>query len=472
VILAAAPATAYREYVYRPHGHLARWVADRFDVVARPGQRIERPPREGDVLLEVTLGQLTAGRCRALTPADLDVLTSRSRLAHGQLLLRPRKRDEMPGPPVSHRWPWHPIESAPDEALSEEATADQEASVGQHTAYDWAADFDREAAIDEEPAHSPAAFTAVRAAYAAATPAARADLVRRGIDSVKARRAALQSQTAYGGGPIPAVRARIEADTGITLDANPMVGVSDSQVEEVYRTFTEGALTDPWTLLALWVKQGRAASHEFANAGTTERNARALWRSAYYFLTMGLGSFTHLTPAGRDNDFAFDDASAPMHDAAFTTAIAGQVAAGRLARNISADIDAELLVEPDAAARGHFTVTPSARFFTLSLSLSDACYRENKAAAEADTRIGANADPGLIYARWNLGRTRFARFIDSADRHRAERQYEMPDGAHPSIAQWAFERHVAQHEYRQLRAHAIQFRYYVEAYRLIFEGGV
>ena len=44
VLLAAAPATAYREYLYRPRGQLARWIDDRFDVVARPGQRIDRAP--------------------------------------------------------------------------------------------------------------------------------------------------------------------------------------------------------------------------------------------------------------------------------------------------------------------------------------------------------------------------------------------------------------------------------------------
>ena len=58
VLLAAAPATAYREYLYRPRGQLARWIDDRFDVVARPGQRIDRALQPGDVLLEVTLGQV------------------------------------------------------------------------------------------------------------------------------------------------------------------------------------------------------------------------------------------------------------------------------------------------------------------------------------------------------------------------------------------------------------------------------
>ena len=70
MLLAAAPATAYREYLYRPHSQLARWIDDRFDVVARPGQRIDQAPQLGDVLLEVTLGRAKPGRCLVLKAHD------------------------------------------------------------------------------------------------------------------------------------------------------------------------------------------------------------------------------------------------------------------------------------------------------------------------------------------------------------------------------------------------------------------
>ena len=66
IVLAAAPATAYREYLYRPDGQFARWIGDRFEVVARPGQPVDRPPQPGDVLLEVTLGHTGPGRCVTL----------------------------------------------------------------------------------------------------------------------------------------------------------------------------------------------------------------------------------------------------------------------------------------------------------------------------------------------------------------------------------------------------------------------
>ncbi len=98
VLLAAAPAVVYREYLYRPHGQLARWIGDRYDVVARPGQRIGQTLQEGDVLLKVTLGHMSRGRCTALAAGDLERVASRPRLPYGQLLLRPRRQVEMSEP--------------------------------------------------------------------------------------------------------------------------------------------------------------------------------------------------------------------------------------------------------------------------------------------------------------------------------------------------------------------------------------
>ena len=59
VLLAAAPAIAYREYLYRPAGPFARWISDRFDVVARPGQPVDRPPRTA----------MSSSRSRSAAPA-------------------------------------------------------------------------------------------------------------------------------------------------------------------------------------------------------------------------------------------------------------------------------------------------------------------------------------------------------------------------------------------------------------------
>jgi hypothetical protein len=69
-----------------------------------------------------------------------------------------------------------------------------------------------------------------------------------------------------------------------------------------------------------------------------------------------------------------------------------------------------------------------------------------------------------------MGAARFAGLVTSAEKHRMETAYTMPDGTHPSLAQWAFERRVVKSEYGEPRENAIRFRFYLEAYRLVFEG--
>jgi hypothetical protein len=97
-LLAASPATAYREYLYRPHGQLAHLIDDRFDEVARPGQLIDQALQPGDVLLAVTLGHMGPGRCLVLRKRDHRLAASPPRLPPGQLLLRPRRYAEMSEP--------------------------------------------------------------------------------------------------------------------------------------------------------------------------------------------------------------------------------------------------------------------------------------------------------------------------------------------------------------------------------------
>jgi subtilisin family serine protease len=111
VVLAAAPDRAYREYLYRPQSQLARWIDDRYDVVARPGQRVARPPQRGDVLIEAELGWMGGGRCVILDGSELDAMGSRPWLPQGQLILRPLPRVEMSEP--------LPVEPPPVETASE-----------------------------------------------------------------------------------------------------------------------------------------------------------------------------------------------------------------------------------------------------------------------------------------------------------------------------------------------------------------
>ena len=113
VLLEAGAATAYREYLYRPGGPLARTIGEHFELVAGPGQRLSRAPQPGDVLLEVTLGRAGHGRCVPLDGADLMLVAGQPRLAMGQLLLRPRPRAELTGP-----WPAEPALGAANPGLT------------------------------------------------------------------------------------------------------------------------------------------------------------------------------------------------------------------------------------------------------------------------------------------------------------------------------------------------------------------
>jgi subtilisin family serine protease len=126
IVLAAAPAVAYREYLYRPDGQFAHWISDRFDVVGRPGHRLDRRPQPGDVLLEVALGRTGPGRCATLGPADPQVVAAPLRLSHGQLLLRPLRRVEMSEPLPVEPTPadlGFPIPAVPAEQESQDTPA-------------------------------------------------------------------------------------------------------------------------------------------------------------------------------------------------------------------------------------------------------------------------------------------------------------------------------------------------------------
>ncbi len=123
--LALAPANAYREVLYRPEGSLSTTIDRRFAVLARPGERLSRPPRAGDVLVSVTLGRPGGGACAVLTesglarrrasatdglagwyaratdavapdgPFDVRVLDTSGSVVPGRLLLRPRAASDV-----------------------------------------------------------------------------------------------------------------------------------------------------------------------------------------------------------------------------------------------------------------------------------------------------------------------------------------------------------------------------------------
>ena len=271
-----------------------------------------------------------------------------------------------------------------------------------------------------------------------------------------------------GSNPILGIRQRIETATGTNLEDNPMIGVTQDNVEQAYRSWAEGAGVDPWIVLGVWKKEGLGKTVPDTITASTADHAKAIYRSRAYYIQMGADHFIHYTASSGDNAASFTDADAANHDTAFRTRITEQVVAGRLPRDISAEINSEL--NATLAGPGQFKVVPTSRFYTLSLLLVAAFYRENEAAVAADPRIGANPDPGLVYMRWNLGPSRFAPAVASAEGHRKEPAHARPDGGAPSISQWAFETRVAPGEYDVPRKNAIRYRYFVEVFRLIYEG--
>jgi subtilisin family serine protease len=93
-LLAAAPATALRELAYRPNSPTARWIAERYDVIARPGQRIQNAARAGDLLLQINLGCPGGGRCVVLEEPQLRDVLGGPWMRRDQMVLRPLARSE------------------------------------------------------------------------------------------------------------------------------------------------------------------------------------------------------------------------------------------------------------------------------------------------------------------------------------------------------------------------------------------
>lgn len=292
------------------------------------------------------------------------------------------------------------------------------------------------------------------------------------------RLAALTSQTASGAGPIPALRRAITAETGVggaerALDENPYVTLRASHIEAACRAWAENpASVEPWTLLALWVKEGLSfCTVSPFIAATDADDARALYRSRRYFQNLGADHYVRVTAnTSGDSSANFAPGTGAAHDAAFRASIAAQLAAGRLARDIGPEIDAQLLVVPTWPGR-RFTVTEGPRFQALSLMLVDAFFRENRTGATRDLRdhrmtTAARDRDAMTYMRWNMGPVRYNQMLS---RNMAGNR--DADGTAPSLPNWALHREVRSGEWDQPRTNAIRFQYYQQAYRYLFEGG-
>ncbi|NEA33398.1 S8 family serine peptidase [Streptomyces sp. SID13031] len=104
-IVLRAPGIAYRECMYRPNGALARRIGERYEVLARPGERVSQTPRNGDLVLEITFGQLRSGRSIEVRDAEPDTPSVGRTLTPGRLLLRPTDDLELPAEDTPQRAP-------------------------------------------------------------------------------------------------------------------------------------------------------------------------------------------------------------------------------------------------------------------------------------------------------------------------------------------------------------------------------
>ena len=142
------------------------------------------------------------------------------------------------------------------------------------------------------------------------------------------------------------------------------------------------------------------------------------------------------------------------------------VKSGHLSEDISSAINAELKVTADSA--GKFSVQPTTKFYGLSLLLADAYF--SKLLGNSYPQLTSIPLP-LNYIQWNMGEKSFAKFLESADKHRQE-PAQLVNGQPRTIEEWAVHTVPAGTEFRQPRANAVRFLHYMESYRPIFASAI
>jgi len=248
---------------------------------------------------------------------------------------------------------------------------------------------------------------------------------------------------------------RIKSETGVKVDENPYIGITEKEIEAVVRAAND-TKANPEILLALWAKEGSTRSVTTATtiSASTDANAKSLFRSQVFYNDLGLDHFivTKYDETAKDNVFDDSDKAAPEHEKHFAKRVADLVKSGQLAKDISGDINSELTVTKSGSTR---KVTPSVRFYSLALILADAFW--NKLKGNSFKLLSGGVTDGLNYLQWNI--RKFSDFLDSAEKHRGK----------STIEQWALHTVPAKKEYPQPRKNAIKFLHYVESYEPIFK---
>ncbi|MEY9776338.1 D-Ala-D-Ala carboxypeptidase family metallohydrolase [Arthrobacter sp. MW3 TE3886] len=337
------------------------------------------------------------------------------------------------------------------------------------------------APLSPKPSAPDTRFSVVkRSVLATSDQAERVRLLEAGITFARGRAAAERANAGKATSVTARTRATMMAETGIgtpasphpTLDDNVLFGrVRDDRVEDAYRAWFENPSQSapPWILLGVWAKEGLTTPPVGPRVrGNNAADARSLWRSAFFFVNMGTDHFVKtIAVPGKDNDIARGPGSGAQHDTVFRAAVAAQVTAGRLPRNIAAEIDGELTVTAVPGAPGEFTVIASRRFAVLSLMLVDAFWRETQEAATAEVKPRPRPLDllGMTYMRWNMRTSSWRELL-----RRDMTKNRDPDGTVPTLAMWAFHRRLIAGQFTVPRANALRARLNFVVFRSVYEG--
>lgn len=324
-------------------------------------------------------------------------------------------------------------------------------------------------------------FSAVkRSVLATSDHAERVRLLEAGIAFARGRAAAERANAGKATSITARTRATMISETGIgtpasshpTLDDNVLFGrVRDDRVEDAYRAWFENPSQSapPWVLLGVWAKEGLTTLPVGPRVqGKDAADARSLWRSMFFFVNMGTDHFVKtIAVPDKDNDIARGPGSGAQHDAVFRAAVAAQVTAGRLPRNIASEIDGELTVTAVPGTPGEFSVIASRRFAVLSLMLVDAFWRETQTAATAEVKPTPRPLDllGMTYMRWNMRASSWRELL-----RRDMTKNRDPDGTVPALAVWAFHRLLIAGQFTVPRANALRARLNFVVFRSVYEG--
>lgn len=316
-------------------------------------------------------------------------------------------------------------------------------------------------------------FTIKNAILAAPGQAERARLLEAGIAFARSRASAERRNAGRPDSVTARTRATIMGETGIGgLDQNVLFGrVNDDRVEDAYRAWFENPshAIPPWVLLGVWAKEGlttpQVSPQLLANDAA---DARSIWRSNFFFVNMGTDHYVQtITVPGADNRIVSTPGSGVQHDVVYTRAIAAQVAAGLLPRDISAEIDAQLTVIPTPGIPGDFTVTPTRRFAVLSLMLVDAFWRESQADVAREVKPTPSEFDflGVTYMKWNMRLSSWRQMLA-----RDMKQNVDSDGTVPSLAIWALHRRLNAGQFVVPRTNALRAQLNFRVYRSVYQA--